>query len=149
MANHGNIDYTDSLGYTHYSDGTTSYEMGGTTFYSDGTTSYEMGGTTFYNDGSTSYEMDHTIFHSDGSTSKNNVSFADYLTDVFFNNNNSSSSSNVSTNSGTETYHESNGFFDTLGIIVGCLILISILIVSILIIISAFSFLRPIISLLF
>lgn len=99
MANHGDIVYTDGAGYTHYTDGTTSYEMGGTTFYSDGSRSYEMGGRRFYDDGSSSYEINHTVFHSDGSTSRNHISFADDLTDTLLGSSNSEQSYSSSSSS--------------------------------------------------
>jgi len=126
MANHGDILYKDAAGNTHYSDGTTSYEMGGTTFYSDGTTSYELGGTTFHSDGTKSYEMNHTVFHSDGSTGRNHISFANDVTDTLFGSNNASTpsqSNNVSSDSGwvrtrtPGTYQVSKGeqVFDKIG----------------------------------
>ena len=111
MANHGDILYKDAAGNTHYSDGTTSYEMGGYTFYSDGTRSYKMGEKIFYDDGTSSYEMNHTIFNSDGSTSQNHISFADNLTDAFFEDNDTAFSSPVSPGTQWErtpgAYHES------------------------------------------
>lgn len=111
MENHGDIVYKDGAGYTHYSDGTTSYEMGGYTFYSDGTRSYEMGGRRFYDDGTSSYEMNHTVFNSDGSTSRNHISFADDLTDTLFGSNDTVSSSSASSDTGwvrtPGTYHVS------------------------------------------
>lgn len=101
MANHGDVVYTDSRGYTHYSDGTTSYNMGGYTFYSDGSKSYELGGKRFYDDGSTSYEASHKIFHSDGSTSNNYESLGEDLADsimgIFDSDSGASSESDSST----------------------------------------------------
>ena len=82
MANHGDRTYVDNAGYSHYTDGTTSYEMGGRTFYSDGDSSYELGGRTFYSDGTSSYTIGHTVVHDDGSTTTDYDTFASELADI-------------------------------------------------------------------